>query len=70
MGKPDKGQEEACIEVSFSLCPVDVMRNLLQSQVTTFLSVWNKLRRSLETNGECPAPLVFSPRLVRWLGAG
>ncbi|XP_019338481.2 E3 ubiquitin-protein ligase RNF213 isoform X2 [Alligator mississippiensis] len=34
----------------------DVMRNLLQSQVTTFLSVWNKLRRSLETNGEIKLP--------------
>uniref|UniRef100_A0A7M4G2W3 RING-type E3 ubiquitin transferase n=1 Tax=Crocodylus porosus TaxID=8502 RepID=A0A7M4G2W3_CROPO len=34
----------------------DVMRNLLQSQVTIFLSVWNKLRRSLETNGEIKLP--------------
>lgn len=29
------------------------MRNLWQTRVNTFLSVWNKLRRSLDTSGEC-----------------
>ncbi|KAF1618093.1 UNVERIFIED_CONTAM: hypothetical protein FQV16_0014707, partial [Eudyptes robustus] len=30
----------------------DVMRDLLQRRVNVFLSVWNKLRSSLDTNGE------------------
>uniref|UniRef100_A0A8C0H5B1 RING-type E3 ubiquitin transferase n=1 Tax=Chelonoidis abingdonii TaxID=106734 RepID=A0A8C0H5B1_CHEAB len=34
----------------------DEMRNLWQIRVNTFLSVWNKLRRSLDTNGEIKLP--------------
>lgn len=34
----------------------DVMRDLLQSRVNVFLSVWNKLRSSLDTNGEIKLP--------------
>ncbi|NWU70212.1 RN213 ligase, partial [Pterocles burchelli] len=34
----------------------DVMRDLLQKRVTVFLSVWNKLRGSLDTNGEIKLP--------------
>ncbi|KAM6377190.1 E3 ubiquitin-protein ligase RNF213 [Pluvialis apricaria] len=34
----------------------DVMRDLLQRRVNVFLSVWNKLRRSLDTNGEIKLP--------------
>uniref|UniRef100_A0A8C3XRT9 RING-type E3 ubiquitin transferase n=1 Tax=Chelydra serpentina TaxID=8475 RepID=A0A8C3XRT9_CHESE len=34
----------------------DEMRNLWQTRVNTFLSVWNKLRRSLDTNGEIKLP--------------
>ncbi|NXO11697.1 RN213 ligase, partial [Oriolus oriolus] len=33
-----------------------VMRDLLERRVTVFLSVWNKLRSSLETNGEIKLP--------------
>lgn len=39
---------------SFWYCS-DVMRDLLQRRVNMFLSVWNKLRRSLDTNGEYPS---------------
>lgn len=39
---------------------VDVMRDLFQRRVTVFLSVWNKLRSSLDTNGESPSfPALF-----------
>lgn len=31
----------------------DVMWVLLERRVDVFLSVWNKLRSSLDTNGEC-----------------
>ncbi|NXN79708.1 RN213 ligase, partial [Bombycilla garrulus] len=34
----------------------DVMRNLLERRVSVFLSVWNKLRSSLDTNGEIKLP--------------
>ncbi|XP_028940022.1 E3 ubiquitin-protein ligase RNF213, partial [Antrostomus carolinensis] len=34
----------------------DVMRDLLQRRVNVFLSVWNKLRSSLDTNGEIKLP--------------
>ncbi|NXS52991.1 RN213 ligase, partial [Brachypteracias leptosomus] len=34
----------------------DVMRDLLQRRVNVFLSVWNKLRNSLDTNGEIKLP--------------
>uniref|UniRef100_A0A8B9Q3T4 RING-type E3 ubiquitin transferase n=1 Tax=Apteryx owenii TaxID=8824 RepID=A0A8B9Q3T4_APTOW len=34
----------------------DVMRDLLQRRADVFLSVWNKLRRSLDTNGEIKLP--------------
>ncbi|XP_060108019.1 E3 ubiquitin-protein ligase RNF213-like [Heteronotia binoei] len=34
----------------------DVTRRTMEKQVGTFLSVWNKLRRSLETNGEIKLP--------------
>ncbi|NXL76857.1 RN213 ligase, partial [Leptocoma aspasia] len=34
----------------------DVMRDLLERRVTLFLSVWNKLRSSLDTNGEIKLP--------------
>ncbi|NXU52564.1 RN213 ligase, partial [Turnix velox] len=34
----------------------DVMRELLQRRVSVFLSVWNKLRGSLDTNGEIKLP--------------
>uniref|UniRef100_A0A803VP92 RING-type E3 ubiquitin transferase n=1 Tax=Ficedula albicollis TaxID=59894 RepID=A0A803VP92_FICAL len=34
----------------------DVMRNLLERRVNVFLSVWNKLRSSLDTNGEIKLP--------------
>ncbi|KAL8163438.1 UNVERIFIED_CONTAM: hypothetical protein K2H54_021125 [Gekko kuhli] len=34
----------------------DVTRRTMERQVKTFLSVWNKLRRSLETNGEIKLP--------------
>ncbi|NXP80313.1 RN213 ligase, partial [Ramphastos sulfuratus] len=34
----------------------DVMRDLLQRRVKVFLSVWNKLRSSLDTNGEIKLP--------------
>ncbi|NXJ02988.1 RN213 ligase, partial [Psophia crepitans] len=34
----------------------DVMRDLFQRRVDVFLSVWNKLRRSLDTNGEVKLP--------------
>ncbi|XP_061232976.1 E3 ubiquitin-protein ligase RNF213 isoform X3 [Neopsephotus bourkii] len=34
----------------------DVMRELLQRRVNVFLSVWNKLRSSLDTNGEIKLP--------------
>ncbi|XP_040438107.1 E3 ubiquitin-protein ligase RNF213 isoform X1 [Falco naumanni] len=37
-------------------CPSDVMRDLLQRRVNVFLSVWNKLRSSLDTNGEIKLP--------------
>lgn len=38
----------------------DVMRDLLQRRVNVFLSVWNKLRSSLDTNGEYLSfPAVF-----------
>ncbi|NXN16885.1 RN213 ligase, partial [Indicator maculatus] len=33
-----------------------VMRHLLQRRVNVFLSVWNKLRNSLDTNGEIKLP--------------
>ncbi|XP_064532292.1 E3 ubiquitin-protein ligase RNF213 isoform X2 [Pseudopipra pipra] len=48
----------------------DVMRDLLQRRVNVFLSVWNKLRSSLDTNGEiklpkgyCDADLTLDSRL-------
>ncbi|NXK12504.1 RN213 ligase, partial [Herpetotheres cachinnans] len=51
-------------------CPSDVMRDLLQRRVNVFLSVWNKLRSSLDTNGEiklpkgyCDADLTLDSRL-------
>ncbi|KAF4797459.1 E3 ubiquitin-protein ligase RNF213 [Turdus rufiventris] len=34
----------------------DVMRGLLERRVNVFLSVWNKLRSSLDTNGEIKLP--------------
>ncbi|NXQ32451.1 RN213 ligase, partial [Alaudala cheleensis] len=34
----------------------DVMRDVLERRVTVFLSVWNKLRSSLDTNGEIKLP--------------
>ncbi|NXA77003.1 RN213 ligase, partial [Thryothorus ludovicianus] len=34
----------------------DVMKNLLERRVNVFLSVWNKLRSSLDTNGEIKLP--------------
>ncbi|KAK2528363.1 Rnf213 [Columba guinea] len=34
----------------------DVMRDLLRRRVTVFLSVWNKLRSSLDTHGEIKLP--------------
>ncbi|NWJ10384.1 RN213 ligase, partial [Crypturellus undulatus] len=34
----------------------DVMRDLLHRRTNVFLSVWNKLRRSLDTNGEIKLP--------------
>ncbi|NWR35860.1 RN213 ligase, partial [Tachuris rubrigastra] len=34
----------------------DVMRDVLQRRVNVFLSVWNKLRSSLDTNGEIKLP--------------
>ncbi|XP_037593188.1 E3 ubiquitin-protein ligase RNF213 [Cebus imitator] len=34
----------------------DGLRQLLQNRITIFLSTWNKLRRSLETNGEISLP--------------
>ncbi|KFR09699.1 E3 ubiquitin-protein ligase RNF213, partial [Opisthocomus hoazin] len=34
----------------------DVMRDLLQRRVNVFLSVWNKLRSSLDSNGEIKLP--------------
>nr|XP_056704626.1 E3 ubiquitin-protein ligase RNF213 [Euleptes europaea] len=34
----------------------EVTRRTMEKQVRTFLSVWNKLRRSLETNGEIKLP--------------
>ncbi|XP_064251966.1 E3 ubiquitin-protein ligase RNF213 isoform X2 [Passer domesticus] len=34
----------------------DVMRDLLERRVNVFLSVWNKLRSSLDTNGEIKLP--------------
>uniref|UniRef100_A0A2K6UDD8 E3 ubiquitin-protein ligase RNF213 n=1 Tax=Saimiri boliviensis boliviensis TaxID=39432 RepID=A0A2K6UDD8_SAIBB len=34
----------------------DGLRHLLQNRITIFLSTWNKLRRSLETNGEISLP--------------
>ncbi|NWU89930.1 RN213 ligase, partial [Upupa epops] len=34
----------------------DAVRDLLQRRVNIFLSVWNKLRRSLDTNGEIKLP--------------
>ncbi|NXH11877.1 RN213 ligase, partial [Bucco capensis] len=34
----------------------DVLRDLLQRRVNVFLSVWNKLRSSLDTNGEIKLP--------------
>lgn len=37
----------------------DVMRDLLQRRVNVFLSVWNKLRSSLDTRGEY---LYFPPQ--------
>lgn len=38
----------------------DVMRDLLQRRVNVFLSVWNKLRSSLDTNGKYPSfPALF-----------
>lgn len=44
---------KGCFKDSWFLCSSDEMRNLWQIRVNTFLSVWNKLRRSLDTNGEC-----------------
>ncbi|KAM9281709.1 E3 ubiquitin-protein ligase RNF213 isoform 3-T4 [Morus bassanus] len=37
----------------------DVMRDLLQRRVNVFLSVWNKLRSSLDTNGEIKLPIGY-----------
>ncbi|XP_050764641.1 E3 ubiquitin-protein ligase RNF213 [Gymnogyps californianus] len=34
----------------------DVMRDLLQRRVNVFLTVWNKLRRSLDTDGQIKLP--------------
>uniref|UniRef100_A0A2K6FX44 E3 ubiquitin-protein ligase RNF213 n=1 Tax=Propithecus coquereli TaxID=379532 RepID=A0A2K6FX44_PROCO len=34
----------------------DGLRQLFQNRITIFLSTWNKLRRSLETNGEIKLP--------------
>lgn len=39
------------MDLSFC-CSSDVMRDLLERRVNVFLSVWNKLRSSLDTNGE------------------
>ncbi|NXS37956.1 RN213 ligase, partial [Pomatostomus ruficeps] len=36
--------------------PSGVMRDLLERRVNVFLSVWNKLRSSLDTNGEIKLP--------------
>ncbi|XP_051491080.1 E3 ubiquitin-protein ligase RNF213 isoform X2 [Apus apus] len=48
----------------------DVMRDVFQRRVNVFLSVWNKLRSSLDTNGEiklpegyCDADLTLDDRL-------
>ncbi|XP_055097754.1 E3 ubiquitin-protein ligase RNF213 isoform X3 [Symphalangus syndactylus] len=37
----------------------DGLRQLLQNRITVFLSTWNKLRRSLETNGEINLPKAY-----------
>ncbi|NWI27850.1 RN213 ligase, partial [Sula dactylatra] len=37
----------------------DVLRDLLQRRVNVFLSVWNKLRSSLDTNGEIKLPIGY-----------
>ena len=39
------------------LCLTDGLKRLLRNRFSLFLSVWNKLRRSLETNGEWCGPL-------------
>lgn len=44
-----------CFKNSSFCYSSDVMRDLLQSRVNVFLSVWNKLRSSLDTNGEYPS---------------
>lgn len=44
-------------QVSHAVCILhspESIRSLMKNRVNKFLSVWNRLRRSLETNGECP----------------
>nr|XP_044602039.1 E3 ubiquitin-protein ligase RNF213 isoform X2 [Equus asinus] len=37
----------------------DGLKQLFQNRITVFLSTWNKLRRSLETNGEIKLPKAY-----------
>lgn len=35
----------------------DGLKQLFHDRISVFLSTWNQLRRSLDTNGECHPPL-------------
>ncbi|NWW84175.1 RN213 ligase, partial [Rhynochetos jubatus] len=50
------GVEHCSIRDFLSEPHSDVMRDLLQRRVNVFLSVWNKLRSSLDTSGEIKLP--------------
>ncbi|XP_077022284.1 E3 ubiquitin-protein ligase RNF213 isoform X2 [Tamandua tetradactyla] len=48
--------EYSSIQAFISSHSSDGLKQLFEHQITTFLSTWNKLRRSLETNGEIKLP--------------
>uniref|UniRef100_A0A8C3WRW7 E3 ubiquitin-protein ligase RNF213 n=1 Tax=Catagonus wagneri TaxID=51154 RepID=A0A8C3WRW7_9CETA len=48
--------EYSCIRSFINSHRSDGLKQLLQNRITIFLSTWNKLRRSLETNGEIKLP--------------
>ncbi|XP_047614339.1 E3 ubiquitin-protein ligase RNF213 isoform X4 [Phacochoerus africanus] len=48
--------EYSCIRSFISSHSSDGLKQLYQNRIATFLSTWNKLRRSLETNGEIKLP--------------
>uniref|UniRef100_A0A8D0UTN7 RING-type domain-containing protein n=1 Tax=Sus scrofa TaxID=9823 RepID=A0A8D0UTN7_PIG len=48
--------EYSCIRSFIISHSSDGLKQLYQNRIATFLSTWNKLRRSLETNGEIKLP--------------